>query len=210
MPVLCVCQHNLCNENRFSFLQVSTGTVQLNRTDEGLRDEQVVSASLHIANCINLNVTVRMTGNNASVSSQLLVEAMLAEVYGDKIFEDKSFALIYAHNETRSMDRIFRMGQRQTNDTLLKSDKIHVNNAMNNFPQHEIAFNDPTAFITQTEFTFNVSHSPIDLIVVAVSRIIIAGMQLNERTNTMHLKLFFRLKESILNRLSIFFFKFLF
>lgn len=184
---------------------MSTGTVQLNRTDEGLRDEQVVSASLHIANCINLNVTVRMTGTNASVSSQLLVEAMLAEVYGDKIFEDKSFALIYAHNETRSMDRIFRTGQRQPNDTLLKSEKIHVNNAMNSFPQHEIAFNDPTAFITQTEFTFNVSHSPIDLIV----GIIIAGMQLNEQTNTMHMKLFIRLNESILNRLSIFFIKFL-
>lgn len=143
---------------------MSTGTIQLNRTDEGLRDEQVVSADLHIANCTNLNVTVRMTGNNASVSSQLLVDAMLAEVYGDKLFEDKSFALVYAHNDTRSMDRIFRIGQRQPNDTLLKSEKIQVNNDMNSFPQHEIAFNDASAFVTQTEFIFNVSH-PINLIV---------------------------------------------
>lgn len=137
---------------------MSKGTVQLNRTDEGPRDEYVVSANLHIENCSNLNVTVLVAGNNASVSSQLLVDAMMAEVYGDEVFEDKSFALIYAHNETRSMDRIFRIGHRQPSDALLKTEKIRVNNELTSFPQYEIAFDDPTAFITQMEFTFNVSH----------------------------------------------------
>lgn len=144
---------------------MSTGTVQLNYTDDGPRVEQIVSANLHIENCTNLNATVRMTGNNASVASQLLVDAMLAEVYGDKLFEDKSFALVYAHNETRSMDRILRIGQRQPNDTLLMAETLRVNNELTSFPQQEIAYDNSKAFITQTEFTFNVSH-PINIIVV--------------------------------------------
>lgn len=147
---------------------MSKGNVQLNHTDEGPRDEQVVTANLQIVNCTNLNVTVRMTGNNASVASQLLVDAMLAEVYGDKLFEDKSFALVYAHNETRSMDRILRIGQRQPNDALLRTETIRVNNELNSFPQQEIAYDDTRAFITQTEFTFNVSHPIIHFIVVLV------------------------------------------
>lgn len=150
---------------------MSTGNVQLNHTDDGSRNEQVVSANLHIANCTNLNVTVRMTGNNASVASQLLVDAMLAEVYGDKLFEDKSFALIYAHNETRSMDRILRIGQRQPNDTLLVTETVRVNNELNSFPQHEIAYDNSMDFITQTEFTFNVSHP---IIYYCCFRIVIA------------------------------------
>lgn len=150
--------------------QVSKGNVQLNQTNDDLRDEQVVSANLYVANCTNLNVTVHITGNNASVASQLKSDPMLAEVHGDKLFEDKSFALIYAHNETRSMDRIFRIGRRQTNDTLLKTEKIQVKNELTSFPQHEIAYNDAMASITQMEFVFNVSH-PIIII-------IIAGMQL--------------------------------
>lgn len=77
---------------------------------------------------------------------------------GDKLFDDKSFALIYAHNDSRTMDRVFKIGQRQTNDTLLKNEKITVKNEFDSFPQQEIEFNDANTFITQIEMKFNVSH----------------------------------------------------
>lgn len=139
-------------------LQVSTGKVELQQTNEGSREELVVSANLHIANCENLNVTAHIFGHNASISAQLSTDPDLAEIYGDKLFEDKSFALIYAHNETRSMDRMFKIGRRQPNDTLLKSEKVLVNSEFSNFPQYEIEYNGPNTFITQMDFQFNVSN----------------------------------------------------
>lgn len=136
---------------------MSTGKVDLQQTNDGTRDELVVSGHLHIANCTSLNVTADIRGHNASITSQLSSDPYLAEIYGDKLFEDKSFALIYAHNETRSMDRMFKIGRRQANDTELHSDKVEVNSELSSFPQYEIEYNAPNAFITQITFQFNVS-----------------------------------------------------
>lgn len=124
----------------------------------GQRKDVVVTANLNIQNCRNLNVTAKIIGHGATISSQLSTDPFMAEIFGDKLFEPKSFALIYAHNQTRSMDRHFRIGQRQTNDTLLKFDQFIVNNELDSFPAHEIEYNDSNAFITQIELKFNVSR----------------------------------------------------
>lgn len=108
-------------------------------------------------NCSHLNVTVQIYGFGASATSQLFTDPFIAEVFDDEIFEPKSFALIYAHNATRSMDRLFKIGRRQSNDTILKSEKIIVTNEFNSYPQHEIEYTDPNTFVTQMEFQFNVS-----------------------------------------------------
>lgn len=143
-------------ERNFCHFQPSTGDVELRRND-GKRQENVVQSILKVLDCKNLNVSAQIFGFGASVASQLSVDPFTAEIYGDKLFEPKSFAFIYAHNGTRSMNGLLTIGQRQTNDTLLKFEKCTVTNEMNSFPEHEIAYDDPQAFITQVEFKFNVS-----------------------------------------------------
>lgn len=137
-------------------LKSSTGKVELepNQTE---RKDTVVTANLNIMNCSHPNVTIQIFGFGASVASQLSIDPFMAEIFDDEIFEPKSFALIYAHNATRSKDRFFKIGRRQLNDTLLKSEKIIVKNDFSSFPQHEIEYNNPNAFVTQLEFQFNVS-----------------------------------------------------
>lgn len=135
---------------------MSTGKVEL-LLNKGVRMDTVVTANLHVMNCKHLYVNARMLGSEASAGTQLAIDPMRAEIFGEKLFEPKSFALIYAHNETRSMDRFFKIGQRQTNDTIVTFDEIIVKNEFNSFPQHEIEYNDPNTFITQIEFQFNVS-----------------------------------------------------
>lgn len=93
------------------------------------------------------------------MTSLLAFDPLAAELYDDKLFEPKSFALIYAHNETRSMNRLSTIGQRQINDALLKFEKITVTNELSRYPEHEIAYDNPNAFITQVEFKFDVSNS---------------------------------------------------
>ncbi|XP_031638359.1 uncharacterized protein LOC116350645 [Contarinia nasturtii] len=133
---------------------VSTGKVEL-KLNQGEREETVVTANLHVTNCEHLHVNARILGSEASATSQLAIDPQRAEIYGDKLFEPKSFAFIYAHNETTTVDRFFKIGQRQANDTVLTFDEIVVNNEYNNFPQYEIDYNDPNAYITQIEFQFN-------------------------------------------------------
>lgn len=136
--------------------QVSTGKVEL-LLNEGVRQDTVVTANLHVMNCEHLHINARILGSEASAATQLAIDPFRAEIYGDKLFEPKSFALIYAHNETRSMDRFFKIGQRQPNDTLLMFDEIIIKNEFDSFPQYEIEYNEPNAYITQIEFQFNVS-----------------------------------------------------
>lgn len=126
--------------------------------DEGSRQDTVVTAHLNIRKCSNLNVTAQIYGHGASVATQLATDPFRAEIFGDGIFEPKSFALVYAHNATRSKDRYFKIGRRQYGDKLLKSEKITVNNGFNSFPQHEIEYIDPDSFITQMDFQFDVSR----------------------------------------------------
>ncbi|XP_055321222.1 uncharacterized protein LOC129577743 [Sitodiplosis mosellana] len=133
---------------------VSTGTVEL-LLGEGVRQDTVVTVNLHVMNCEHLHINGRILGTEASVATQLAFDPFRAEIYGDKLFEPKSFALIYAHNETRSMDRFFKIGQRQTNDTVLMFDEIIVKNELSPFPQYEIEYNEPNVFITQIEFQFD-------------------------------------------------------
>lgn len=136
-------------------MQTSNGNVERG----GVQKDTIVTANLHVMNCEHLYVMVKILGTEASMSTQLLKNPSLAEQRGDELFEPKSFALIYAHNETRSMDRYFKIGQRQINDTVLTFDEITVKNEFNSFPQHEIEYNIENAFITQIDFQFNVSFS---------------------------------------------------
>lgn len=118
-----------------------------------------MQAVLKSNNCTNLNVTAQIRGYGASRASLLTFDPMAAELYDDELFEPKSFAFIYAHNETRSMNRLLTIGQRQINDTLVKFEKITVTNELSQYPEHEIAYNSPKAFITQVQFKFDVSSS---------------------------------------------------
>lgn len=139
-------------------MQESNGKVDF-RLNDGLLDETVVQTTLNVLNCMNLNITARILGFEASVSSQLSTNPFTAEIFGDKLFEPKSFALIYAHNNTKSMDRFVSIGQRQPNDTLLKFERKTVTSDLSSFPEHEFEYNDPNTFITQIQFEFNVSDS---------------------------------------------------
>lgn len=154
------CEFNFggTNLNRFAIchLQTSSGDVEF-RQNDGQREETVIQTILKVNNCINLNVTAQIYGMGASVATQLFKHPYVAEIAGDKLFEPKSFAFIYAHNETRSMNRFLTIGQRQFNDTLLKFATQSVTNDVNIFPEYEFEYSDPMAFITQVEFKFNVS-----------------------------------------------------
>lgn len=98
-----------------------------------------------------------MLGYHASVASQLSTDPFLAEIFGDDIFKSKSFAMIYAHNGTRTEKHYISIGQRQPNDTLLRSDERTVIKEHTSFPEYEIQYSDADAFITYVQFTFNVS-----------------------------------------------------
>lgn len=139
-----------------NYVQTSTGNVEL-LLNNSVRKDTVVTANLHVMNCERLQVMTRILGTEASARTQLATDPFRAEIFGDALFEPKSFALVYAHNETRTMDRFFKIGQRQSNDTVLTFDEIIVNNEYNSFPQYEIEYNEPNAFITQIEFQFDVS-----------------------------------------------------
>lgn len=139
-------------------VQTSTGYIHFNNDDNDTkRQETVVQSVLNLNNCTNLNITAQIRGYGASMTSLLSYDPLAAELYDDKLFEPKSFALIYAHNETRSMNRLSTIGQRQINDALLKVEKITVTNELSRYPEHEIAYDNPNAFITQVAFKFDVS-----------------------------------------------------
>lgn len=117
----------------------------------------VVQATLNVTNCKRLNVTAQIYGYHASIASQLSSDPMLAEIFGEDIFKSKSFALIYAHNETRSEKHYISLGQRQPDDVLLRVEEKTVTKDFNSFPESEISYDNPSAFITRVQFVFNVS-----------------------------------------------------
>lgn len=117
----------------------------------------IIEATINVTNCLDLNITAQIFGYHATIASQLSTNPEIAEFYGEDIFQSKSFALIYAHNETRSRKHYISIGQRQTNDSLLNSEEKTVTKDYNSFPEHEILYNDTTAFITHVQFIFNVS-----------------------------------------------------
>lgn len=125
--------------------------------NNGKREDTVLTVNVNVMNCLNLNVTAKIFGHGASMATQLTKDPFTVRLFGDQLFEPKSFAFVYAHNATRSKNRYFKIGQRQTNDTLLKTEKIIVSNTFNNYPQHEIEYIDPNTYITQMDFQFNVS-----------------------------------------------------
>lgn len=144
--------------SNLSSVQTSTGYIHFNNDDNDTkRQETVVQAVLKLNNCTNLNVTAQIRGFGASRASLLTFDPFASELYDDKVFEPKSFAFIYAHNETRSMNRFLTIGQRQINDTLVKFEKITVTNELSQYPEYEIAYNTPNTFITQVAFKFDVS-----------------------------------------------------
>lgn len=117
----------------------------------------IIEATINVTNCQNLNITAQIFGYHATIASQLSTDPQLAEFHGEDIFQSKSFALIYAHNETRSEKHFISIGQRQANDILLNAEQKTVTKDFNSFPEHEILYNDTTAFITHVQFIFNVS-----------------------------------------------------
>lgn len=149
---------SICPFKQFTviWLQESNGSIAV-RLNEGSLEETIVQATINVTHCKHLHTTVQILGYHASVASQLSVDPLLAEIFGDDIFKSKSFALIYAHNRTRTEKYHISIGQRQPHDTLLRTDERTVIKEHNSFPEYEIVYNDANAFITHVQFIFNVS-----------------------------------------------------
>lgn len=95
-------------------------------------------------------------GHGASLSAQLHINPFLTEIFGDQMFEPKSFALVYAHNLTHSENRFVSVGQRQLGDQLLKHESKLVKMATS-FPEYVIEYEDDNHYLTHVHFSFDVS-----------------------------------------------------
>lgn len=80
------------------------------------------------------------------------------DIMGDKLFEPKSIALVYAHNRTQTKNRYISLGERQPDDHLIKFERKHVKRTeFNNFPESEFMYEDSNTYLTHVAFTFTVS-----------------------------------------------------
>lgn len=127
------------------------------QTSSGKREDTVITANINVLNCSNLHVTVQIFGHGSSIGASLSKNQFVNRIFGDELFQPKSFAFVYAHNATRSKDRYFKIGRRQPgDDRLLNTQKITVEKGFNSYPQHEIEYVD-SWYITQIDFKFDVS-----------------------------------------------------
>lgn len=161
----CVCEalvaildpNNLILFFCFFFAQNLTGVIS-HETNVGPYKETVVSATLNITNGTDVEVWVRIFGFGASMSSRIFTDPFTVEILGDKLFEPKSFALVYAHNDS-SQTRYpsIHMGERQPGDHLLKVDsKFIQRTSTTNFPEAEFEFSQTNGYLTQISFSFSV------------------------------------------------------
>lgn len=95
-------------------------------------------------------------GYGASEATRIFTDPLLVEMYGDKMFESRSFTLVYAHNNKPKRNRIVTVGQRQPNDKLIKFES-RTNVMINRFPESDFEFYDETKYLTCVRFSFNVS-----------------------------------------------------
>lgn len=153
-PVLLLRQNNFyC----FLLIQDITGNIS-KKNNVGSRKETVVSATLDIHGGTDVEVWVRIYGYGASMSSRIFVDPLTVEFLGDKLFEPKSFALVYAHNATQKRHHLISLGERQSGDHLMKFDsKFIQRTSTNNFPESEFEYSQADAYLTQISFSFDVS-----------------------------------------------------
>lgn len=95
-------------------------------------------------------------GYGASEATQIFTDPLIVEIYGDKMFESRSFTLVYAHNHEQKRNRIISVGQRQLNDKLLKFES-KVNTIARRFPESDFEFYDERKYLTCVKFSFSVS-----------------------------------------------------
>lgn len=132
----------------------------MHETDVGRRKETVISATLHITNGTDVEMWVRIFGFGASMSSRIFTDPWTVDIIGDKLFEPKSFALVYAHNTTQTRHPLIHMGARQPGDHLLKFDsKLIQRTSTTNFPESEFEYHQTDAYLTQVSFSFSVNVS---------------------------------------------------
>lgn len=136
----------------------STGSVELN-TLIGPQKETVVGAKLNIYNAVNVTIYVRIFGFGASMSSRIMTDPFTVDVFGDKLFESKSFAFIYAHNRTQTRHRQLAIGQRQPGDLMLFEDRQHISmTSIDHFPQTEFNYKRNDVYLSCVKFSFDVSE----------------------------------------------------
>lgn len=129
-------------------------------TNVGTRKETVVSSTLNIYNGTDVEVWVRIYGFGASMSRRIFTDPFTVEILGDKLFEPKSFALVYAHNATQTRYSTIHMGERQPGDHLLKFDSKYIQRtSTTNFPESEFEYSQTNAYLTHITFSFNVCIS---------------------------------------------------
>lgn len=154
---------------QFSFLLQNITGIISHETGIGLRKETVVSSTLNIFNGTNVAVWIRIFGFGASMSSRIFTDPFTVEIFGDKLFEPKSFALVYAHNTTQTRYNSIHLGERQPGDHLLKFDsKFIQRTSTTNFPESEFEYGQTNAYLTHIFFSFNVS---IYLSILSISTI---------------------------------------
>lgn len=97
-------------------------------------------------------------GYGASEATRIFIDPFYVEMYGDKMFESRSFTLVYAHSHKRRRNRVISVGQRQPNDKLLKF-ASNTNVIIKRFPESDFEFYDDTKYLTYVKFSFSVSMS---------------------------------------------------
>lgn len=147
----------------FSIPQNCTGAIS-HETSVGPRKETVVSATLNIYDGTDVEVWVRIYGFGASMSSRIFNDPFTVEILGDKLFEPKSFALVYVHNGTQTRYPSVHLGQRQLGDHLIKFDsKFIQRTSTTNFPESEFEYSQTDAYLTHISFSFNVRNFLINI-----------------------------------------------
>lgn len=115
-----------------------------------------MEATFIIYNATDLKVHALLRGLSIGNGIETIVNNYQHLLGTVPFFKPKSFALIYAHNETETNRRYVALGQRQDGDELIHHEEKLVRTS-NRFAQDEFLFEQPTSSITCVEFSFNVS-----------------------------------------------------
>lgn len=118
--------------------------------------DNVVTAVINTINCTDTKTTVQVFVSKQGHLTSYRNSSFFRNIFGDRLLYPRSFTLIYAHNNTRSRNRIISLGQRQPNDKLLQFESKLVK-VINRFAEDDFQYENETRSITKITFSFDVS-----------------------------------------------------
>lgn len=113
--------------------------------------EKNVQAILSIVNGTNFKVTATLHGSGVN----LIDVGMLMKAIGDKDATPKTFTVVYAHNQTKSLNRKVVLGKRQHGDKMIAFQTKNVT-LSSRFAESEFEYADKHKYITSIGFSFDV------------------------------------------------------